>query len=104
MQTSRVSRECISRIDNKAIIQIQKIAIEFNKSFRGLSVDLFFNWLCWNYLMLTAFQNRGVSPVCDGLVVAEIGPGLGPVTSLLSKSSPEIYSFDTFEMQKVAQF
>ena len=54
--------------------------------------------------MLTAFQNRGVSPVCDGLVVAEIGPGLGPVTSLLSKSSPEIYSFDTFEMQKVAQF
>jgi hypothetical protein len=104
VQTNPVSIECTSQIGIAATSEIQSIAKEFSKSFRGLGCSDYFNWLCRYHLMLSSFEYCGISPLSGGLAVAEIGPGLGPVTSLLSKSALEIHSFDTFEMQNVAKY
>jgi hypothetical protein len=104
VQTNPVSVEGTSKIGIEVIDGIQATAEEFSESFFGLDTNSYFNWLCRYHMMLSSFEYCGVSPLHDGLAVAEIGPGLGPVTSLLSKSAFEIHSFDTFEMQEVAKY
>ena len=104
VQVDPVSAEDMDKIGTDALREIALISHEFSKCFRGLESKSYFNWLCRNHLMLISFEHCGASPYSDGLAVAEIGPGLGPVTSLLSKSTPKIYSYDTFEMQEVHKY
>jgi hypothetical protein len=104
VQVNPLSAEYIDKIGTQALSEITSIANGFSQCFRGIETKDFFNWLCRNQLLLRSFEHRGVSPLSDGLVAAEIGPGLGPVTSLLAKSPREIFSYDTFEMQEVQKY
>jgi hypothetical protein len=54
--------------------------------------------------MLKAFEQYDVSPLEVSINIAEIGPGFGPITALLSDIAPEIHSFDSYEMQFIAKF
>jgi hypothetical protein len=104
VQTNPISLENAGSIDAKTLVEIQKIAIKFSSAFNGLEAKSYFNWLCRYKLMLDSFQECGMKLTSGELEVAEIGPGLAPVTSLLSNSTRAIHSYDTYEMQLVAKY
>lgn len=104
VQTNPISLENAASIDAKTYVEIQNIAIKFSSAFNGLEAENYFNWLCRYQLMLDSFQECGLKLTSGELDVAEIGPGLAPVTSLLSNSTRGIHSYDTYEMQIVAKY
>jgi hypothetical protein len=83
-----------------------EIAKKYSDAFRGFKEEDFRNWILKGVACVRAAEKlAGHSLINSKISVAEIGPGLFSMAGIAIKhSSPNFYSYDTFEMQTIQRY